>query len=349
MRIAVLKSDNDTAYRMWLIACADKGLAVDTIDLSSNEWLKQLQVSPMYDILLACPSGEISVAKQLYDEKLSFIDRELKRYIYPTMNEIRLHENKRYLSDWLTVNDIPHAETYVFYRNDEALQFADSLTKFPIVAKSNIGASGSGVKFIKTKHNLVKYINNSFNRGVTRYSGPNLRMGSLLKRAYRVLRSKDQRVDKAKKYLRISRDKERRFIILQEFIAHDYEWRLVRIGDSYFGHKKMKTGTKASGTKLIRYDLPPLELMDFFKSICDEHSFRCMSMDCFEHDGRYLVNELQTVFGHVQDHICEKNGTPGRLLFFDGMWLYEEGSFNKNLSFSLRLEDALSLSRGKNE
>lgn len=349
MRIAILKSDNDTAHSMWLHACEDKGLAVVTIDLSSYDWLRQLRDGAQFDILLACPSGEASEAKQLYDEKLGFIEDELNLRIYPKLKEIKLHENKRYLSDWLAVNNLPHAETYVFYQREEALAFARQFSTYPIVAKSNIGASGSGVKFIQNHHSLVRYIRTAFSNGVKRYSGPNLRMGSLLKRGYKVLVNKNKRIERAKKYLRISKDREKRFIILQEYISHNYEWRLVKIGESYFGHKKMKTGSMASGTKLIQYDLPSVKLLNFFKSICDTHSFSCISMDCFEHSGMFYVNELQTVFGHVQDHICEKNGTPGRLLFSKGEWMFEEGSFNQNLSFSLRLDDALSLCRGKCE
>ena len=69
-----------------------------------------------------------------------------------------------------------------------------------------------------------------------------------------------------------------------------------------------------------------------------------MAVDLFE-DGKggYLINELQCIFGHVQKFICQKNGKPGRYRFTGNDWIFEEGMFNTNLSYDIRLEHALSL------
>jgi hypothetical protein len=45
----------------------------------------------------------------------------------------------------------------------------------------------------------------------------------------------------------------------------------------------------------------------------------------------------------VQDHILEVDGKPGRYIFQDGQWVFEEGMFNSNESYDLRLEVALKL------
>jgi len=56
-----------------------------------------------------------------------------------------------------------------------------------------------------------------------------------------------------------------------------------------------------------------------------------------------LINELQAIFGHVQSYICEKNGKPGRLIYKKNKWQFEEGVFNSNLSYDLRIENAIAL------
>ena len=43
------------------------------------------------------------------------------------------------------------------------------------------------------------------------------------------------------------------------------------------------------------------------------------------------------------DHILEVDGRPGRYLYQDGQWVFEEGMFNSNESYDLRLEVALKL------
>ena len=69
-----------------------------------------------------------------------------------------------------------------------------------------------------------------------------------------------------------------------------------------------------------------------------------MAIDIFE-DGKggYLINEMQTMFGHAQDHICEKNGVPGRFININNNWQFESGMFNANLSYDLRLENVLEM------
>ena len=120
-----------------------------------------------------------------------------------------------------------------------------------------------------------------------------------------------------------------------------------KIGESYFAHKKIKTGEMASGSKGIDYVNPPFELLDFLKEICDKNNFQSVAIDIFEHPQRgYLVNEIQTIFGHVQTHILEVNGKPGRYLHQNNQWIFEEGNFNTNESYDLRLETALKLYGG---
>ena len=80
------------------------------------------------------------------------------------------------------------------------------------------------------------------------------------------------------------------------------------------------------------------------------NKFQSMAIDIFEgKNSGYLVNELQTIFGHIPDkkygtfHRLEVNGIPGRYINKDGKWIFEEGDFNTNQSYDLRLETAIDL------
>lgn len=52
-------------------------------------------------------------------------------------------------------------ETHVFYSRKEAENFIHS-TQYSLVAKTNIGAAGTGVKVLKTKKAAEKYIKCAF-------------------------------------------------------------------------------------------------------------------------------------------------------------------------------------------
>ena len=285
----------------------------------------------------------------MYDERVYIIEKVLKKKVYPSYDEIVLHENKRYLSYWLKAEKLPHPETHVFYKKKEALEFIEN-SCFPIVGKINIGASGKGVTIFKTKSSALKYVEDAFSiKGIKQSTGPNLKMGNIANRIVYVMKNPAHIKKRVSVYSKIGQDKQKNFVIFQKFIPHDFEWRIVRIGESYFGHKKIKTGEKASGTKGIDYEIPPDKLLNFVKEICDNYNFNSMAVDIFE-DGKggYLINEMQTAFGHVQDYICEKDRNPGRLIFENYCWIFEQGMFNANLSFNLRLKNVIDLIQKKN-
>jgi hypothetical protein len=210
------------------------------------------------------------------------------------------------------------------------------------VGKINIGASGKGVKIFRDRIHLEKYIQTAFKNGLHQEWGPNLKMGGYKSRIINVLKNPEIIKRKLSIYRKVYNEIQRGYVILQEYVPHQFEWRVVRIGDSYFGHQKVKQRDKASGTKGIDYIAPPIDLLNFIKGICDRFGFKCMAIDLFEDgNGGYLINEMQCIFGHVQEYICELEGKPGRFIKKENHWIFESGMFNSNLSYDLRVEDIL--------
>ncbi|MBN1932419.1 MAG: hypothetical protein JW786_12515 [Desulfobacterales bacterium] len=343
--IAILANENCNDHRHWLEACEKMKdqILYKTIDLTRGDWLGNIiDFGP--DILLAKPGGLTAPFKQLYDERLLILVKELGLNCYPTLDEILIYENKRYFSYWLKANKIPHPETRVFYFQDEAISFLSSAV-YPVVGKVNIGASGSGVTLLHDQKEALDYVRRSFSeKGSPKRWGPNLGKGNWLQRGLHYVLHPGDIEKKRSKYRTIRSDKQKGFVLLQEYIPHDFEWRIVVIGDSYFAHKKLKIGEKASGSLLKKYDNPPIRLFDFAKEIMDRFGFFSQAIDVFEkNDGSFLVNEMQCIFGQSDPYQMLVNGRPGRFVHQGGKWRFEEGDFNTNESYDLRLKTAINL------
>lgn len=155
--------------------------------------------------------------------------------------------------------------------------------------------------------------------------------------------NKSYRNQRVSIYIEIYDESQRCSVIFQEYIPHEYEWRVVRIGDSLFAHKKLKKGEKARGSSSKEYGKLPFDLLDFVKEIINKHQLYSQSVDIFESDRGYLINEMQCIFGKSERYQMLINGIPRRYVMIEGNWQFEEGDFNTNESYDLRLETASKL------
>jgi glutathione synthase/RimK-type ligase-like ATP-grasp enzyme len=229
---------------------------------------------------------------------------------------------------------------------DAALNFVENY-KFPLVAKTNIGAGGSGVKILKNVTEAKDYIDNSFSTiGINRSFLPNINKGEYFKR----LKKRLSNINESIKYFKEKKkaatiDPQRWFVIFQEYIDSEFEWRCVVIDDSYFGHKKLRNfGEKMSGTSKVSWDVPNEKLLNLLKEIKEDNNLQCQAIDLFYNEKRgYLVNELQCFWGSKNPHQMIKEGAPGRYVYKNNKWIFEEGTFNTNNSYDLRLKHVLKL------
>jgi glutathione synthase/RimK-type ligase-like ATP-grasp enzyme len=256
---------------------------------------------------------QLRVWRQIYEERLYVISKVLRKTLFPTFEELWLWESKRRMHYWLEANQIPHAKTWLFYDLSQAMSFAQDV-KLPIVYKSDLGSGSSGVIVFRDGRRLRKHIKLCFERGFTTYR-------------------------------RSPQDTEWRYVLLQEYLSEAHEWRIIRVGDSFFGYEKVKRGEFHSGSRRWRYGRPPSDLLDFVKVITDTNGFRSMDIDIFVAKGnQYFVNELQAIFGITNSRdLCIVNGKVGRMLH-DGTtdkWVFEEGSFCQNYLCNLRVQTLL--------
>jgi hypothetical protein len=343
-RLVILANESRDDHSLWVKACENHAQQIDysIVGLSVNDWLEQVKAVSPCDYLLARPPGLTASFKQLYDERLFILAKVLGLPVYPTFEECLVYENKRLLAYWLQAHGVPHPRTRVFYERREAAEEIKTAS-WPQVAKLNIGASGSGVTILHNLNEASRFVDKAFSdEGIARRWGPNLERGGVLRRGLHYVRYPGDIAKKLRIYRNVRSDRQRGFLVLQDFVPHRFEWRCVRIGDSFFAHKKIVMGEKASGSLEKGYEDPPLSVLDFVAAVTDRMRFHCQAVDLFEAPGGdYLVNEMQCMFGQSDPYQMLVGGRPGRYRKKGGRWVFEEGDFARNACFDLRLEHVL--------
>lgn len=320
MKLGVL-----TGYIDWysyVLACQELKIDYELVDILSANWLQNLEKANV-DGFLGRPPCRFQEWKSVYDERLFFIHEYLKKPLYPNFNSLYIYENKRNMASFLEHFRIPHAKTFVFIDKKEALDYLNS-ANYPIVFKSNIGAGGTEVSIVNSKmqakcklHKVFGFKEGMFCRGLSsilwKFGIPFWLTGTAQKH----------------------------YLLVQEFHKIKWEWRILKVGNSYFGHKKLLKGKKASGSGLVGWDAPSETLLYMVKDICDKGKFEVMDVDIFETlDGEFLVNELQAIFGSYLPYQMKLNDVPGRYVYTEeNGFVFEQGEFNRLNSKLLYVQD----------
>lgn len=293
-------------------ACLEMGVPFRVIDLARADWLSAVEEAGCA-ALLVWPDAVLSIWNRMIKERLEILEHELGYPAVPSSREMWMYEDKRRMAYWLQANQIPHPTTWIFYDRDEVERFAQDC-ELPVVFKTNFGASATGVRIVRSRSQLRRLIRQVFRRGI-------------------VAGGMDHR------------DRDWGSILLQEYLPAVREWRLVRIGDSFFGHVKGRVGEFHSGSGVAEWDVPEQRHLDLLLEVTEKGNFRSMDVDVFETpDGRLLVNELQAVFGaSVSVDQMRVNDVPGRFVRERGTstWEFEAGDFARNACANERIRDAL--------
>lgn len=247
-------------------------------------------------------------SREIYNQ---LFESNLPCTISPLPLELRIYESKRELAYFLQAENIPHPKTRVFLNEAEAIEFAETCS-LPQVFKTSTGASSSGVELLKTRRQVR----------------------SIIKRVFRS--------SYVRKGLGDYRDMDYGYAIFQEFVADAREYRVIKVGNSWFGHEKSKLEDQTffSGSGVNKWTPPSMSVLDFCKDIADKHGILIATFDIFEDtSGRLLVNEIQTWFGSYNPSQMYIDDIPGRYIQPEGSnrWVFEPGYYNTNGSANLRI------------
>lgn len=322
MKLGILKEFSGK-HQNYIDACEKLKIDYEVIDITSDDWIHIIEKSDC-DGFLVRPSCDKQVWKEMFDERLYFMTHFMNKKIYPSYDECYIYESKNRMFYWLETNGFPHVETHVFYSKNEALDFLDKCD-YPLIFKPNLGSSCVGIKIINNPAEGKKIIKKAFPfKGVG--------CGLIKKHKTRYKFIKRPALD----------DRQYNFIMFQKKENVVAEWRIIKIGDSYFGHQKLiddKGFHSGAGIGAI-WRTPPKELLDLCVQICEKGHFSSMACDIFETDEKkYYVNELQTTFGSYAESQMIIDGKPGRYIRKNNKYIFEEGIFNKCGSYLLRVED----------
>jgi len=331
--IAIGFGDPEGTWRRYEKACQKIGIDYTIIDILSYNWIENInKVKEKIDGILVGPPCQNIEEYDIYMERLYFINHEIGIPIYPSYNELKLYENKRYCTSWLKYHNYLIPDTYVFVHKKQAQEFIKK-SQYPIVIKATIGAGASAVHIVKNKLFAKWIVHQVF--GFHR----------LLSFGYvSWVRYKNYPI-----YIPLLGSSMRHYIIIQKYIPIKWEWRIIKIGESYFGHQKLLKGKYASGSNRVGWVDPPTHLFDLIRDICQNGNFNSMAMDIFESiDGQFYINELQSMFGSYKNSQMYINGKPGRYIYKEGQYIFEEGYFNIYGSCLLRVEHFISILRQNN-
>lgn len=306
---AVLDSDND--YKV--------------IDLTQDNWLEFCDND--IDGYLVRPPCTYQEHKNIFDERIYFLNQVMKKPIYPSFNEIYIYENKRNMSLFLKYYNMPHPKTRIYMKKDDALKDIENI-KFPVIMKSNIGAGGSAVTLVRNKSQYKNINDKIFGKIKSELS-----IGLIPKTKYKNIPV--PRFGRAQKH----------YSIVQDYLDIKWEWRMIRIGDSYMGHQKLiGANGLASGSELVGWEEPSKELLNILKDTTDKMNMRCMVLDIFEtNDGQFYINEMQSVIGAYLPYQMKVNDKPGRFIEKNNDFIFEEGVFCQNKCWSPRVNDFINM------
>jgi glutathione synthase/RimK-type ligase-like ATP-grasp enzyme len=311
VKLGIVK-DKMLRHSYYEAACLELGVPYEVIDITGDDWIEQVRATD-FDAYVVRPFVLDAAGKHLYDDRVRMLTEDLGKLVYPSPKSLWLYESKSRVAHWLEAHDVAAPKTWVFSDRQNALDFV-ATAEFPIVFKTDVGSEALGVEIVRDCQRAQRLIKKCFGRGyIPKRGGP--------------------------------QDRQLGLVLFQEFIPNAREWRVVRIENSYFGHRKGRKGDFHSGSKVIEFDTPPRELLEFVRDVTDRGNFSNMALDILEDEtGTYRVIELHTYFGCNSPHVMAVNGVPGRYVHdpSQGIWRFEPGDeFNRNASCNLRIKDLL--------
>jgi len=329
MKLGILKSWFEKEYVSYVKAAEFLGVDYEIIDVLSEDWINKVNNSSC-DGFLCYPPCDFQEKKSVYDERLYFLSHFMNKFIYPSFDELYIYENKRNMAYFLRLFEYPHPKTNVFAIKKDAQKYVEN-SDYPIVFKTNIGASATGVDIVESKKEALKIVDKIFGK-----FHPALSFGKLVWTKYQNIPI--PKFGSAQKH----------YAIIQDFYKIKWEWRIIKIGNTYSGHQKLLKGKFASGSDLIGWVKPPLELLHLVKSIGERHSFFSLAVDIFETiDGVFLINEIQSMFGSYKHYQMKIDDQKGVYTYKNGDFAFCKGEFHQDNSQRLRIKHFIEILNAK--
>jgi glutathione synthase/RimK-type ligase-like ATP-grasp enzyme len=227
---------------------------------------------------------------------------------WPTPLEAYLYEDKARLAWLLQARGVPHVPTTLFAREEDALAFLER-TSFPLVVKTRVGASGSGVERLDDLRSAHAYARHAFRGRPHRQGGDH-------------------------------RDADWGYLVVQPYREGAAEHRVVKLGDSFAAHGKVlgQNAWRYSGSGVRNWELPGWHVLDAGREAAERLGLQCAAIDFLETPEHGLeVLEVQTFFLGFRVSQMDVEGVPGIARWTGESWRFEAGTYNVHGGHALRL------------
>jgi len=240
----------------WIAYCKAQGLEYKLVDCYQSDIVDQLEDCACFMWHFNHKGArESKFAKQLL---LSL--EAAGKSVFPNSSTVWHFDDKVGQKYLLEAIGAPLAPSYVFYTQDEAMEWARG-TSYPKVWKLRNGAGSDNVRLVKDYRSARKLIKKSFGSGYKQYEG-----WSNLKERYRKYRIGKTslwnvikgiiRLFYTTEYARVT-GREKGYVYFQEFIpGNEFDIRVVVVGDKAFAIKRLVRDNdfRASGSGYILYE-----------------------------------------------------------------------------------------------
>ena len=322
-RVCIIK-DWMLRHAYYEAACLELGVPYTILDFTTADWVEKFANDASFVYLLR-PFVLATLWRTVYEERAFMLARVMQKNLFPNFEELWMYESKRRCASLLQYHGIPHPRTWVFFSRAQAREFL-ATARYPLIFKTDLGSDAVGVRVLRDRAAGEQVVRVCFGRGfASGFYDP--------------------------------RDRNYGQVFFQEHLGEVREWRVIRIGDSYFAYEKGKQGQFHSGSKVVHFGEPPTGLLEFARQNLDKLGLTCIALDVFlDPAQRFFVNEIQTYYGanetggiyfengqpvQLEDNQTVEmmiNGTAGRYFYNAGLWQFEVGDFSRNAGCNLRVK-----------
>lgn len=273
MSKAALVKDRNGFWKIFEPVLEQNGFDVTLFDLKYNEDQKKLLAENWDAFIWRAKHNpkERNPAKRF----ISLMnDKGVK--CYPDWKSFSYFDDKIVQSYLLIKENIPVPDTFVFYSEDEAIEFIEN-AGFPMIYKSAHGAGSSNVGMLKNKKHARKYIRKVFGKGVNTF---------------------------------FASDYQKDYVYLQEFAeGNEGDFRLVCFDNFVEGFFRNNRKDKPFASGSYDFDLKeiPVDLLEFVFNTNNKLGFEVMSYDIIKNRGEWVVTEISVVYGDLKDEIYNRS------------------------------------------
>lgn len=259
--------------------------------------------------------------KQIADKILPILEKRYSIKCFPNSTTYFHCDDKiKQFIDFKSQN-LPYAESYVFWNENDAVDFINNEAKLPLVFKLTIGAGSSNVMLVRSRKQAQKIIKQMFTNGVI--SG-HLKGDTAIKH---------ESLSKfAKKYIKkiIKRDSnlfwnvQKNYVLFQKYYPNNnYDLRITTIGERAFGFYRevRENDFRASGSGRINYEKEiDIKAVELALKISKDQGYQSMAYDfLYDENGEFKICDLAYSYQDIAVFKCKG--------YWDGDLNYHHGNY----------------------